>query len=92
MPARNQDAHSSTDRHFVIGGRTIRNTLYIGRTFYNGRLIIGKIFDYSSSERGLAIPYKGRRVVVQTYEVLTYNVHKQKDPTTVDYDIDVRML
>ncbi|KAF2897898.1 hypothetical protein ILUMI_08277, partial [Ignelater luminosus] len=89
ISARNQDIHSLTDRHFVMGGRSREHPLYIGRTYYDSKLIIGKVFGDSSRRKGLAIPYKGKRIVVQTYEVLTYNVDKQTDPIPVELDIDM---
>lgn len=79
-----------TDRHFVIGGTEIGHNLNIGRVNHGGRLLTGKIFSYPLSNRGLAVPYEGKPVVYQSYEILTYNVSKYVDETCLEVAIDVR--
>jgi uncharacterized protein YegL len=52
----------------IIGGEDRRKPLYIARAFYEGGIYIGKAGHHLTL--GAAIPYNGREIEVDTYEVL----------------------
>ncbi|KAK4877867.1 hypothetical protein RN001_010373 [Aquatica leii] len=66
-----RELHKLTNCHLVIGGSEVGLTVYIGRTFYNGITLVGKVFQDDASNAGLWIPGNNQRI--DDFEVLTYN-------------------
>lgn len=61
-------SHGAIPPGAVIGGRTAAGeTLYVGRTFYQGSLTPGKI---QPSHGSLYIPYSGAEIPFKNYDVL----------------------
>ncbi|KAF8890635.1 hypothetical protein BD779DRAFT_239294 [Infundibulicybe gibba] len=52
----------------IVGGEDRRRPLYIARTFYEGGICLGKAGRHL--ERGASIPFNGKEIQVDTYEVL----------------------
>ncbi|KAF2887736.1 hypothetical protein ILUMI_18437 [Ignelater luminosus] len=91
VPTKKEDLHMLIGRHFVVGGSEVGKTLYIGRVHYENRIIVGKFFNsVPLVNYGLAIPYQGKPVNFNSFEVLTYNVSKYGDETIPVPCIDVR--
>lgn len=54
----------------VVGGGNAIEILYIGRAFYQGSIITGKV---QPKHYGMYIPIAGREIFFKDYEVLVYN-------------------
>ncbi|KAF2897470.1 hypothetical protein ILUMI_08700 [Ignelater luminosus] len=91
IPTKKEDLQLLTDRHLVVGGSEVEQTVYIGRVRYDNRVIIGKFFTNAPlSSFGIAIPYEGKPMNFDSFEVLTYNASKHIDETPLAWTVHLR--
>ncbi|KAF5291624.1 hypothetical protein FQA39_LY14346 [Lamprigera yunnana] len=71
MPTKKGEHYKLSNCHLVIGGTETDLIEVIGRIYYNGQAIVGKVFRDDAKSSGLWIP--GVNSGFPNYEVLTYN-------------------
>ncbi|KAJ3660737.1 hypothetical protein Zmor_005173 [Zophobas morio] len=76
-----KDLHDYESRNLIPGGSEVGESLYIGRVFENGDVIIGKIFRHERANRGIWYPVGDTFKNSLTYELLLYNCYRKDFPT-----------
>ncbi|KAJ3660741.1 hypothetical protein Zmor_005176 [Zophobas morio] len=76
-----KDLHDYVNRKLIPGGSEVGESLYIGRVFENGDVIVGKIFKHERANRGIWFPVGTAIKNSLTYELLSYDCDKKDIPT-----------